>query len=310
MDGAGMTALPRGVIHCPVTPFTADNRLDLDTFSRVVDFLLRQKPAALCVNLHLGESLNLAMDERRTLAAEAVRVAAGRAPVIVNVSTPGTDAAVDLARHAEAVGGACVMAITPYHWHPSQEAIYAHCTAIMRATRLPLLGYNSPLAMGGIGFAPETLTRLLQDFPAFIGLKEASHNWETYMTLGRAARRIRPDFGLFVGTEWFIPGLTLGGRAGMSIFGGVAPGLVAGLYRAVSEGRLADALPLQEKLAQLYALSKPDYPAPIKAMWEIMGRPVGGARLPNVTVSDAGRRALEAELSALGIRDSEPHGWD
>ena len=304
-----MSVLPRGVIHCPVTPFTADNRVDLDTFGRVVTFLLRQSPAALCVNLHLAESLNLTIDERKSLAAEAVRVAE-RTPVIVNVSTAGTDQAIDLARHAEAVGAACVMAITPYHWHPSQEAIYAHCAAIMRATALPLLGYNSPLAMGGVGFAPETLVRLMKEFPAFIGLKEASHNWETYMALGRAARRVRADFGLFVGTEWFIPGLTLGGRAGMSIFGGVAPGLVTDLYRAVAEGRMAEALPLQEKLAHLYALSKPDYPAPVKAMWEIMGRTVGGARLPNVTLSPAGRRGLEADLAALGVLDSEPHGWD
>ena len=90
-DRKPMTAVPRGLIHVPVTPLTPDNEIDLATFTRVVEFLLRQNAAALCVNLHLAESLNLTLDERKRLAACAVEVAAGRAPVIVHVSTPGTD---------------------------------------------------------------------------------------------------------------------------------------------------------------------------------------------------------------------------
>jgi 4-hydroxy-tetrahydrodipicolinate synthase len=179
----------------------------------------------------------------------------------------------------------------------------------MRATSLPLIGYNSPLAMGGLGIEPGTLARVMRDFPRFIGLKEASHNWETYMALGRAGRGVRADFGLFVGTEWMIPCLTLGGVACMSIQGGVAPRLVAGLYGATSENRLADALPMQERMAGLYALSKPEYPAPSKAMWAIMGRPVGPPRLPNRPLSPAAIHALEAELDRLGILETEPHGW-
>ena len=127
---------------------------------------------------------------------------AGRVPVIVHVSTPGTDQAVELARHAEQVGADCVLAIAPYYWKPSQEQLYAHFSAIIAASGLPFIAYNSPTIMDGVGIAPATLVALLQRFPQFIGLKEASHNWEKYLELGRAAKLVRPDFGLFVGTEW------------------------------------------------------------------------------------------------------------
>ena len=30
-----MKAIPQGIIDVPVTPFTADNEIDLDTFARV-----------------------------------------------------------------------------------------------------------------------------------------------------------------------------------------------------------------------------------------------------------------------------------
>ena len=308
-DHKAMTAVPRGLIHVPVTPFGPDNTVDLATFERVVDFLVKQNAAALCVNLHLAESLNLTLDERKALAECAVDVAAGRVPVIVHVSTPGTDQAIELARHAEEIGADCVMAIAPYYWKPSQDALFDHFAAIMRATGLPFIAYNSPTIMDGIGILPETLVKLMQGFPQLIGLKEASHNWEKYLALGRAARSVRADFGLFVGTEWMIPSLTLGGTACMSVFGGIAPRFVKALYDATTCGRMEDALALQYKFSDLYQMAKVEYPAPTKAMWEIMGRPVGPPRLPNRPLTTTRKNEIRATLETLGLFDTEPKGW-
>jgi len=304
-----MLALPRGIIHVPVTPFTAYNKVDPDTYAKVIEFLLRHGASSLCINLHLAESLNLTMEERKLLATTAVDVVAGRVPVIVHVSMPGTDQAVDLARHAEEIGADCVIAIAPYYWKPSQEALYAHFSAIMSATELPFIAYSSPTIMDGVGIAPATLVMLMERFSKFIGLKEASHNWEKYLELGRAARAVRPDFGLFVGTEWMIPCLTLGGTACMSVFGGIGPRFVQALYAATTEGRLNDALKLQYKFSELYQITKVEYPAPTKAMWEIMGRSVGAPRLPNRPLAEHGKKQLKFALERLGLFDTEPHGW-
>ena len=304
-----LSAVPRGIIHVPVTPFTPDNKVDLDTFARVIEFLLAQNAASLCINLHLAESLNLTLDERKLLAKAAVEVTAGRVPVIVHVSMPGTDQAVDLARHAEAAGADCVIAIAPYYWKPSQAALYEHFSAILSATGLPFIAYSSPTIMDGIGIAPATLVKLIERFPKFIGLKEASHNWEKYLELGRAAKKVRPDFGLFVGTEWMIPCLTLGGTACMSIFGGIAPRFVHALYTATTGSELKDALELQYKFSELYQIAKVEYPAPTKAMWEIMGRPVGSPRLPNRPLSPGAKKEIRRTLETLGLFDTEPHGW-
>lgn len=304
-----MAAVPQGIIDVPVTPFTADNEIDLDTFARVIEFLLRHNASSLCVNLHLAESLNLTLDERKLLAKTTVEVTAGRVPIIVHVSTPGTDQAVDLARHAEKIGADCIIAIAPYYWKPSQDALYEHFCAIISATALPFIAYSSPTIMDGVGLLPETLVRLMERFPQFIGLKEASHNWEKYLELGRAARKIRPDFGLFVGTEWMIPCLTLGGTACMSVFGGIAPRFVRTLYEATTNGQLKEALILQYKFSELYQIAKAEYPAPTKAMWEIMGRPVGAPRLPNRPLTTARKGEIRSTLEMLGLFDTEPHGW-
>lgn len=304
-----LMAVPRGIIHVPVTPFTSENTVDLDTFGRVIEFLLRHNASSLCINLHLAESLNLTTEERKLLAKTAVEVVAGRVPVIVHVSMPGTDQAVNLARHAEEVGADCVVAIAPYYWKPSQEGLYEHFSAIMSATDLPFIAYSSPTIMDGIGIAPATLVKLMERFPKFIGLKEASHNWEKYLELGKAAKKVRPDFGLFVGTEWMIPCLTLGGTACMSIFGGIAPRFVQALYNATTGGQLKDALELQYKFSELYQIAKVEYPAPTKAMWEIMGRPVGSPRLPNRPLPADRKKEIRSALETLGLFDTEPHGW-
>jgi 4-hydroxy-tetrahydrodipicolinate synthase len=304
-----LSAIPKGLIDVPVTPFTADNKIDLATFGRVVEFLLRHNASSLCVNLHLAESLNLTLEERKLLAKASVEAANGRVPVIVHVSTPGTDQAIELARHAEGVGADAVMAIAPYYWKPSQDGIYAHFAAVMTATGLPFIAYNSPTIMDGVGIAPETLIKLMERFPQFIGLKEASHNWEKYLELGRAAHSVRSDFGLFVGTEWMIPCFTLGGVACMSVFGGVAPRFVKSLYEATTAGDLKSALPLQYKFSEIYQIAKVEYPAPTKAMWEIMGRPVGLPRGPNRPLSNERKDEIKATLQRLDLYDSEPHGW-
>jgi len=304
-----LSAIPRGLIDVPVTPFTPDNKVDLDTFARVIEFLLAHNASSLCINLHLAESLNLTLEERKLTAKAAVEVTAGRVPVIVHVSTPGTDQAVDLARHAEKVGADCVVAIAPYYWKPSQEQLYDHFAAIMTATELPFIAYNSPTIMDGVGIAPATLIKLMQRFAKFIGLKEASHNWEKYLELGRAAKSVRPDFGLFVGTEWIVPCLTLGGTACMSVFGGIAPRFVKALYDATVSGDLKKALDLQYKFSELYQIAKVEYPAPTKAMWDIMGRPVGAPRLPNRPLTTEAKKQIKSTLDALGLYDTEPHGW-
>ena len=201
-------------------------------------------------------------------------VVAGRVPVIVHVSMPGTDQAVDLARHAEKIGADCVIAIAPYYWKPSQEGLYEHFAAIMSATDLPFVAYSSPTIMDGIGISPATLVKLMERFPQIYRPRSRRITiGKKYLELGKAAKTVRPDFGLFVGTEWMIRRLTLGGTACMSIFGGIAPRFVQALYDATTDGRLKDALELQYKFSELYQIAKVEYPAPTKAMWEIMGGP-------------------------------------
>jgi dihydrodipicolinate synthase/N-acetylneuraminate lyase len=95
----------------------------------------------------------------------------------------------------------------------------------------------------------------------------------------------------------------------MSIFGGIAPRFVQALYQATTNGSMKEALALQYKFSELYQIAKVEYPAPTKAMWEIMGRPVGAPRLPNRPLAAERKKEIRSVLEALGLFDTEPHGW-
>jgi 4-hydroxy-tetrahydrodipicolinate synthase len=95
----------------------------------------------------------------------------------------------------------------------------------------------------------------------------------------------------------------------MSVAGGVAPKLVNNLYDACAQGQYGLARELQDKASCLWQLFKMDYPAPIKAAMEMMGRPVGKTRLPIRWLSEERKRHLRKELDQLGVFDQEPHGW-
>lgn len=305
-----MKTLPRGVMHCPVTPFDNDNKIDYGTLEKLIEFHIRHKTSSICVALHVAESLNLTMQERFEMVEQSVKFTAGRVPVIVHASAAGTDEAIAYARHAEKVGADGICLMTPYYWPNHPEAQYLHFARVFESVRIPAIGYNSPLLQAGVGLPPQTVVRLLNQFDHFIGLKEASHNFETFIELRRAAQAVRPDFSMILGVEYILPSVILGGVGAMSIFAGIAPKLAQNLFDAVERGNLKEALKLQDKAAHFWQILKMEYPAPIKACMEIMGRPVGHTRGPMRTSSPEIVKKLRVELETLGVLDSEPHGWD
>ena len=304
-----LRTVPKGVMHVPLTPFKDDLSVDYDTFEKMVDWHVRQKPSSLCVILHIAESVSLTKEEHKKLIELSVKVTAGRVPVIANVSMAGTEQAVDLARHSEKVGADVIICISPYYWPVPEEALFDHFMKVATATPLPFMIYNSPIFQG-VSLSPKFLVRLMEKLPHFIGEKEASHNFEYFIEARRATQAVRPEFGLILGVEYMIPSVSMGGVGSMSIAGGVAPNLMQKLYDLCAAGRYAEALPLQDKASQYWQIFKPEYPSPIKAAMEMMGRPVGGVRGPMRNLTDAQKKTLRAELEKLGaFNGSEPTGW-
>lgn len=308
---SGNPATPvSGIIGTPVTPFTAGNEVDLDTLARICEFMIAHGVTGLALPMHTGESLNLSMAERKSLAETAVTVAAGRVPVLAHVSLPGTDQVIELAQHAEKAGAAGVISVTPYHWRPPRAALLAHYTAVAGAVSVPVFAYNFPGRLG-VGLDAGLLAELIATCDNFAGVKDASYDMQSFTQACARASALRPGFAMFTGIEYLLTSMPVGGAGCFSPSSAVAPGLIRALYEACSSGDFAAARPLQYRASGLWhLLRETGYPASVKAAMAIFGRPAGGVRLPLLELDPAATARLRDGLAELGLLDAEPHGWD
>ncbi len=296
------------MVATPVTAFTSDNRLDLVTAARWVDFQVLHGAHAVALPMHTGESLNLSLEERQQLAATAVTAAAGRIPVFVHASMPGTDQVVALARHAESVGASAVVVVTPYHWQPSQRALAEHFETVARSVSIDLLADNFQSRLG-VTVTTELLVELIERLENFAGVKDARYNMQSFTEACRLTSAARPGFKMFTGVEFLLPSMVVGGAGCFSPCSAVAPRLVADLYEACRDGELRRAADLQHKMSALWHLLRPGYPASVKTAVRLLGRDSGGVRLPLLDLEPDQVARLRDGLEALGVFASEPIGW-
>jgi 4-hydroxy-tetrahydrodipicolinate synthase len=305
-----LTARFAGVIAAPVTPFGPGDEIDLDTAGRLCDFLVRQGVDGVALPLHTGESLNLTSGERMALLEAAIKAVDGRVPVLAHVSLPGTDQVVELARHAESVGAAAVVAVTPYHWRPSPAGILGHFGAISDAVSVPLLAYNFPSRIG-VAIDEALLERLIARCPNLVGVKDASYDMQSFTEACRVSATARPGFSLLTGVEYLLPAMVVGAAGCFSPASSIAPRLIRSLHDAVSAGDLDTARSRQWQASRLWhLLREAGYPASVKVALGLLGRPVGGPRLPLVGPGEEATRRLEEGLRALGLFETESQGWD
>lgn len=304
-----MALVLKGVMQSTVTPLKDDFSPDLETFEKLVEFHVKTGATAIAWPHHKAESLNLTIDERKKFAEVAVKVTAGRVPVSIHVSALAVEDTLALARHAQQIGADAILAITPYFWNPSPQALYDYFVRVGTSVDLPLIAYNSPSYLEGVEITGDLTRRLIERLPNFVAMKEASFDSEKFLEISRVARQLRPDFSMIAGVEFLLPSIPLGGAGSYSSAGAICPNLCTELYQSCVNGNWPRARELQYKLAQLWDLFRDQYPSSLKGGMVIMGRPVGPTRRPLPTATTERQKYIAQQLEALGILDTEPHGW-
>ncbi len=209
----------------------------------------------------------------------------------------------ELARHAQEIGADGILAITPYFWTPTLEAIEAYFVRLCTSIDLPVLSYNSPSYLAGVEITGDLMARLIERLPNFVGVKEASFNSEKFLEISRAALRLRPNFAMLTGVEFLLPSVPLGGVGSYSAAGSICPNLCTELFDSCMAGEWDRARELQYKMTRLWHLFKDQYPSSLKGGMVIMGRPVGPTRAPLPTATPERQAYIRAQLEDLGILD-------
>ena len=284
--------LLRGLYPPLVTPFDADDRVDLDAVETLGAGLLDDGAAGLVALGSTAEPFALSGAESAAVVDTIARVCADRgAQLIVGAGAVDTRATID--RHealAEVPGVTASLAVVPYYMRPGEAAVVAHFEAVAARSPVPVLLYNVPYRTGTSLGADALLAIAAIDGVA--GMKQSPGGIDE-ATMRLMAER-PADFAVLCGDDAFIlPMLALGGAGAIAASSHFATDRFAQLVR--DAGR-ADAEAL---LALALALFAEPNPAVLKGLLHHQGRiATPDVRMPMAAASagavDRAARALEA----------------
>lgn len=163
----------QGVFPAITTPFLPDGSVDHEFLAHHVNWLMEAGCHGIVPCGSLGEGATLTPQEKRDVIRTCISAVGGRGPVIPGIAALSTAEAADLARDAEALGCGGLMVLPPYAYSTDWPEMKAHVVTVSRATGLPILLYNNPVAYK-TDFLPEHIVELANELPNVEAVKESS----------------------------------------------------------------------------------------------------------------------------------------
>ncbi len=288
----------QGSLTALITPMRADGSLDEDAFRRFVEWQMAEGTEGLVPVGTTGESPTLSHEEHRRVVEICIEVARGRVPVVAGAGSNSTAEAIALTKHAKEAGADAALVVTPYYNKPTQEGLFLHFTAIADAVDLPVIIYNIP-PRSVIDMTAETMGRLARH-PNIAGVKDATANLARPLHQKRACGA---GFIQLSGEDHTaLAFMAAGGHGCISVTSNVAPRLCAQMHRAWREGRIAEAMAIQDRLVPLHdALFSETSPGPVKHAASLLGFGTPHCRLPLAPVAAATAERVETAMRDAGL---------
>lgn len=283
----------KGIIAYPITPFDAQERLDIALFKRLTDRLVQSGSHAIAPLGSTGVLPYLSDEEKEAVVEATLQCVNGRVPVLAGVSNLTTERTVYHACFAENAGASAVMIIPMSYWKLSDDEIFKHYQTVAEAIGIPVMAYNNP-ATGGIDMSPALLKRLLQ-IPNVTMVKESTGDVQRMHYLRRV---LGEEVAFYNGSN---PLALAAFAAGASGWCTAAPNLIPELnhqlYNAILANDLAAAREAYYRQAELLTfITASGLPRTIAAGMQIQGVESGFLRSPLTPLGEADREMLRRML--------------
>lgn len=288
----------KGSLVALVTPMRLDGSVDERAFGDLVDWQINEGTHGIIPVGTTGESPTLSHEEHKRVVEIAVEVARRRVPVIAGTGSNSTAEAIDLTRHAKAAGADAALVVTPYYNKPTQEGLFLHFTALAEAVDLPIVIYNIP-PRSVVDMSVETMARLARN-RNIIGVKDSTANLarplHTRRTCGAGFCQLSGE------DHTALSFLAAGGDGCISVTANVAPRLCSEMHIAWQEGRINDAIGIQDRLVPLHdALFSETSPGPVKYAASLLGRTSEHCRLPLAPLMEATKARVKSAMADVGL---------
>jgi 4-hydroxy-tetrahydrodipicolinate synthase len=281
-----------------ITPYTDNLDVNYDRACEIADYLVDNGSDGIAVSGTTGESPVLHREEKLQLFA-AVKARMGRrAEVWAGTGSYDTEATVRLSQEAEKIGVDGLLVVTPYYSKPSQEGLYQHFKAVAASVSLPIMLYNIP-GRTGTNMLPETVARLAA-IDNIVALKESSGMMDQMSLL----KNLLPEsMAIYSGDDSLtLPMLALGASGVVSIASHLVGPEIKQMLEAFAGGEVRRAQEIHNHLFPLFkGLFITTNPVPVKEALNMLGKDVGGLRLPLCQAEPKEREQLKNLLLRYGL---------
>ncbi len=283
-----------GIISALVTPFDTDEKLAETLIPSLVAFQLGQGIDGFYVGGSTGEAFLQSVEERARCLKAVAEANDGKALLIAHVGAIATAESIALARTAADAGYDAISAVPPFYYDFTASELINHFKALATATPLPVIVYNFG---GKVPKMTGELIMALLDDHRFAGIKHTS----TDLYQLERFKRHRPDVAIFNGyDEMCLAGLAMGADGAIGTTYNFMGDLFIDLRRAFLDGRMKDALRLQQAANRVIdVLVEVGVFPGTKALLRLMGQDAGSCRRPFGDLAPESRQRLESCLAQL-----------
>jgi 4-hydroxy-tetrahydrodipicolinate synthase len=285
-----------GIFVVTMSPFK-DGQVDERAVRQMVDHFVDAGVQGLVVLGSNGENPYLTDGEKRQLIDVTVDQARGRVPVIAGTGCTGTDATIELTRHARDAGADAALVALPQYFRVGFEDVRRHFTRLVQEVGLPVLYYNFP-AVTRLELTPAEIAELAA-IPGMVGVKQTIFDLEEIAELAKLTEEM--PFSVLSGTVLNLPALVPRGvRGAIGVLPNLMPRESVALYNALRDGDDAAASGLMAsigKLARILA-ANPIAHATLKEALRQMGHPFEPTVKDPLPPLTAEQRDLVAEVLA------------
>ena len=291
----------KGVMPAMTTPFLESLEIDWPFVDRHARWLGQNGCTGIVCLGSLGEAATLEFDEKINIVRKVVAAVSSSVPVVGAVSALSTAESVRLAKALADAGAQGLMILPPYVYRGDWREMKAHVAAILRATALPAMLYNNPVAYG-TDFIPEQIRELAEEFENLAAVKESS----TDVRRVTAIRALTGDrLAIFVGVDdAIVEGIEAGAVGWIAGLVNAFPRESVELFNRASAGNKQAAFDLYRWFLPLLRMDTvPKFVQLIKLVQEELG--VGSARVRPPRLQVEGEELAAAKML---IAEAMRHG--
>ena len=227
-----------GVFPALLTPFTAEDQLDLKMYEKNLQAQIDAGVAGIIIGGSLGEASTLTLDEKKILVDFSLKKLNGKLPVILNIAEGSTKDAIAQATLAESWGADGIMLLPPMRYKADDRETVVFFKTVANSTSLPIMIYNNP-----VDYKINVTLDMFQELSECKNINAIKESTREVMNVTKLKNRFGNRFAILCGVDPLtVEELALG-----------ADGLVAGLvdafpketvvlYNLVKAGKMDEAI--------------------------------------------------------------------